>query len=369
MPAPPKRPAARASLRLAALRVVVNHFDLRRVVGEREMLRELAADVDQLRASRERVFELALILGEISVGDGVHFSVPKAYAARRFELDMCLIPALRRLGYWITLELEDTSSEYFIDILESQPEEGLLGQAVTTRPYDWLSSIIAGDDWRSIIIAGVLESQPEEGLLGQLVMTRPYDWRSDIIAGVLGHVGPALKKSGSHCYLFSPKTPTEPQRVEMPSQTEFGYFSFIRGALACEDEIVALRPRCDAFLVLNDPSIRRYFVHAVNVARLSQWSPVHHIALQIEDVRDDFEMSYDDRVKIVPLLRHAGFGLNAWHPDEIDDGITLSLHLNWDEEKYAGAYGNRENDEEGWTKAEDWGPRFKNFPPLATVVS
>jgi len=330
MPAPPKRPAARVSLRLAALRVVVNHFDLRRVVGEREMLRELAADVDQLRASRERVFELALILREISVGDGVHFSVPKAYAARRFELDMCLIPALRRLGYWITLELEDTSSEYFIDILESQPEEGLLGQ---------------------------------------LVMTRPYDWRSDIIAGVLGHVGPALKKSGSHCYLFSPKTPTEPQRVEMPSQTEFGYFSFIRGALACEDEIVALRPRCDAFLVLNDPSIRRYFVHAVNVARLSQWSPLHHIDLQIEDVRDDFEMSYDDRVKIVPLLRHAGFGLNAWHPDEIDDGITLSLHLNWDEEKYAGAYGNRENDEEGWTKAEDWGPRFKNFPPLATVVS
>ena len=64
MSAPPKRPAARSSLRLAALRVVVDHFDLRRVVGEREALRDFAADVDRAQASRDHVFELAEAMRE-----------------------------------------------------------------------------------------------------------------------------------------------------------------------------------------------------------------------------------------------------------------------------------------------------------------
>ena len=341
MSAPPKRPAARASLRLAALRVVVDHFDLRRVVGEREMLRELAVDVDRAQASREQVYELAKVLREVMV-HGTDFRIrmqqEEETAVSVFESDIASIPALRRLGHWVTICLADTDKTCPHCIINVWP----------TKPAAW------------------------EQIVDLPVSTPPADWRSAIITRVLGDVGPAPRETGSHYYLFPPKTPEEPRRVDMTSQTEFAYFAFVRRALACEDEIAVLRPRCDAFIVLRDLSIREYYLHCIAAVQREHdqyYGDAGGDPLACVDVHDNFEMTYEDRLLVVPLLRHVGLAVSIWHPEDVGDGVTLSVNLGWDEAAHDEEFSSHYTDEEGWTLAETSDARFKVFPPLANVLN
>ena len=79
-------------------------------------------------------------------------------------------------------------------------------------------------------------------------------------------------------------------------------------------------------------------------------------------------MTYEDRLLVVPLLRHVGLAVSVWHPEDVGDGVTLSVDLSWAEAEHAAQFGSRHVlvDEAGWTLV-DTGDRFKAFPPLANA--